>query len=131
MDTTVENKVKHTELPWIVSPYGYPFEKSRPALIWSQKTINGNQKHIANVLDRIPYPGMNEIGYHLISVEEKNANAEYIVRACNSHYDLLEALKNIIEDVQAANIRDDYYVSKRVIENAKAILEKSNLIKKA
>lgn len=66
----------HTELPWVegVTPAG-------------KMTIRARGKNIF-------------IGNHYGNEE---ANAEFIVRAVNSHYDLLDILKRLTEKVSRAN----------------------------
>lgn len=54
----------------------------------------GHQGHFVFAKDGIPF----------ITCEGDNMlyNAEFIVRACNSHYELLEALKLLLKETQPA-----------------------------
>ena len=71
---------KHTELPWKYAPTlqngdGYP------------EWIKGSIK--------------SETGWYICAVENTEnpvADAAFIVRAVNNHYQLLEALKAVVED---------------------------------
>lgn len=65
-----ETKPMHTPLPWL---QGKPYVEEIHSL--RKRTVA-----ITNANDRRFEP-------------EDEANAEFIVRACNSHYDLLEALR--------------------------------------
>jgi pyridoxal biosynthesis lyase PdxS len=50
------------------------------------------------------------------------ANAEFIVKACNNHYQLLEALKSLIEDLDGemltTGINDSIQKAKEAIKQA-------------
>jgi len=52
--------------------------------------------------------------------EENGANAEFIVRACNSHDDLLEACKEFVRKVECGEAR-----SKRSYQQMKAAISKA------
>lgn len=69
---------KHTPLPWHRNVnHKYP--------IYAETTPGKKDwKYIANII-----PGERAS----TTDEEKDANLEFIVHACNSHYELLEALK--------------------------------------
>ena len=60
----------HTPTPWEV--------------IW--KTSVGNKEVVVADLDCLP------------NNDENEANAAFIVRACNAHYDLVEALEMLLQD---------------------------------
>ena len=61
------NEIKHTPLPWVVTADGMIFHES------------------ANDLLADTFPMLEG---------DQMANAEFIVRACNAHYEMLEALRN-------------------------------------
>lgn len=67
-------KTKHTPLPWFIMDY-MDYEETKQVAI-SDETAT---RYIA-VLDD--------------NDETDEANAAFIVRACNNHYELLEALEN-------------------------------------
>lgn len=67
-------EVKHTTLPWITAGRNGAGDH-----------IHGNDGEVAWCRT---YVGINS--------DTITANAEFIVKACNSHYDLLEALKGAI-----------------------------------
>jgi hypothetical protein len=85
METETVKTVKHTPLPWSHSPVIE--NRQFAAQIWNKE---GRSICIIDAL--------NETG---------TANAEFIVRACNSHYELLEALTGILntnpDDLTAMN----------------------------
>lgn len=68
--------------------------------------VSYDEKHIIP-FESVEYKGIKVIGclesYQVIVAEfpdnnpDSLANAEFIVRACNSHYELLEALKELVE----------------------------------
>lgn len=66
------NKTKHTELPWSLD------DRKHLADIWG--TQDDCDKLIATIAK---YDGLLGV-----------ANAEFIIRACNSHYELLKFAKN-------------------------------------
>lgn len=105
METETVKTVKRTELPWFIAPY--------------------------NKMAVISYHG--PFGETAVStIHHSDADAEFIVRACNSHYELLEALKSISEE----NYDDDdkkhhlHAIIDRVKSIANNVLEKSNLLTK-
>lgn len=72
----------HTPLPWKLSDRGIG--------IFSDNEPLGNNRIIAIcTCDAVSRPR-----------DENKANAEFIRRACNSHYELLEALEAVLEDTQ-------------------------------
>ena len=75
---------KITPLPWlIVKPEKYGPNQEDDRLIHTE-----DGKHIAEVFQYQNYFHQNGPSI---------ANAEFIVRACNSHYELLEACKRTVE----------------------------------
>lgn len=79
------NEMKHTQLPWHVG--GADAETG-------QINIIGD-----------PHHGFYVCGV-IAGVESQEANAEFIVRACNGHDDLLEALRTIAKFGTCAASRD-------------------------
>jgi hypothetical protein len=78
----------HTPLPWKASDSGTG--------IWSAGEPLGKNKIIAICsCDAVSRPK-----------DENTANAAFILRACNSHYELLEALENLIRAIGFADIND-------------------------
>lgn len=73
----------HTPLPWEVET---PSHNDYP---YALKAINGDNHKKGAVGTRILRWG----AFMLPSSDEAKANAAFIVRACNSHYDLVEALE--------------------------------------
>lgn len=55
------------------------------------------------------------------------ANAEFIVRACNAHDDLLEALKAIVEDVTDEEHEPHDWSEHVVIRNARAAIARAEV----
>ena len=49
------------------------------------------------------------------NLTDDKANAEFIVKACNSHYDLLEALKGAQEELRLIRMKDTGAVYNTVI----------------
>jgi len=81
MDNLPVSKPKHTPLPWEVNTDTPPFFlKFRHAT-----------KHIGTARN------------DALSNDEAQANAEFIVRACNNHYKLLNALKELVYDIRDWN----------------------------
>ena len=76
----------HTPLPWVIDPT-YPSEVQTSqlesiTLCWHEQAA-GQEITVTGVLP--------------CSLSESAANAAFIVRACNSHYQLVEALRGIID----------------------------------
>lgn len=94
---------KHTELPWRVSetwspPVGSlgPNDEVRDGKVFWGYSISGSDKHGAHILPTI--------GAIHNFPDQIHANAEFIVRAVNNHYALIEALDDM---VKMAVQRDD------------------------
>ena len=88
--------MKHTPTPWelrIVKGCGCGHHKEHTNIIM------GNGKQI---------PGLN------------HSDAEFIVRACNNHYALLDALKEFINRVEIGEVR-----SKRTYKKFKELIAKA------
>ena len=80
--TPTESKPKHTELPWYLLDLDPVVKRQKIVVPFGPSTI------------RVAYIDSHDIGYGICE-NEYIANAEFIVRACNSHYALLEALKDV------------------------------------
>ena len=66
-----------------------------------------------------------ETYYHWRSKEECEANAKFIIKACNEHSQLIEALQQILYEVKTNHINPEYKISqiaKRALDLA--VLEK-------
>lgn len=79
---------EHTPTPWIYIPN----ERFRPGtvLIWTSR--GPGYGAVAELSGPNPYP--DTVALH-------EANAEFIVRACNAHDDLLSAAKDLLEAIRA------------------------------
>ncbi|MGA2607196.1 MAG: hypothetical protein ABSH01_07030 [Terriglobia bacterium] len=78
----------HTPLPWKASDSGTG--------IWSAGEPLGKNKIIAICsCDAVSRPK-----------DENTANAAFILRACNSHYELMEALEHLVKAIGFADIND-------------------------
>ncbi len=96
----------HSELPWDVDATGY----------YIGKVYIGGVIEVAQILD-MPYP----------SAGSRESNAAFIVRACNNHEKLVEALKKIIQlskgcdrDSFIRNEQEAKYIAKQAIQSAEA-----------
>lgn len=72
---TTPDTPAHTPLPWVINP-AYP-------------TYISSADATADICELDGWP--------VDCVAEENANRDFIVRACNSHYQLVEALRGIID----------------------------------
>lgn len=94
-------EIKHTPLPW------HYIEEWRG--IYDSPDIRGAQVRIAEIANTPDY----------------KANAEFIVRACNSHYELVEALESAnftyLGDQYVAVINPD--VVKQALNKAKGLCD--------
>ena len=73
--------MKHTELPW---------QRNIPPAVKYPVVFSGRNKHVLSLKTLV----MDE--------EEVEANMNFILTACNNHYELLEALK------EAVSYMEDY-----------------------
>ena len=80
--------MKHSPLPWKIIEI---CDNNLYASIISKK------KEIAKIT-ALPCIGYNSL--ESVAKEER-ANAEFIIRACNSYYDLLGALKELCNNIEA------------------------------
>lgn len=93
----MQTKTAHTPAPWVAVPVKGSYK--RPVLIQS------GTKLVASVNGTQLEPEQPSIG-------EAEANAEFIVRACNAHADLLEAAKDTLEALELnRDIHGDIYGS--------------------
>jgi hypothetical protein len=74
-------QTKHTPLPWITD--GQKIEGARPGSMYTICYLEGTP-------------------FHLRGTESAAANANFIVRACNSHETLLAALKALCDSPSAS-----------------------------
>jgi len=79
-------RTKHTVLPWQIFKRDDPLDDSDPNL----DIIAPSIASIAT---------LHKGGW--LGSDEHIANAEFIVQACNSHYELLEACKKLVTAVQS------------------------------
>lgn len=87
----MKTETKHTTLPWINDPL-------QPT-IWA----NGGEIKIATIDD---LPRINGKSQWI----EEQANAAFIIRACNSHYELLQACKAAIADANQTGCSENLAV---------------------
>lgn len=74
---------KHTPLPWaIISP-----KEHEPVIAQLESDDERSCDGVRQVCE------VAQGRYELLDYDEIKANAEFIVRACNSHYELVETLK--------------------------------------
>jgi hypothetical protein len=100
-----ENKVSHTPGPWKFAKYGYHEQ------IWSDKVVNGDQKHICNVFTSC-VPGLNghEIGrFSRIDRDEQLANAKLIAAAPELLRSCMQLLQCRIDHLEEWGNPDDWY----------------------
>lgn len=88
---------KHTKLPWKAGPV---FQKEGRAIFWTDDSKPGKWQRRVDAKDGV----FNE------------ADAELIVRACNSHYELLEALRDACAMMERAGAYTDHL--RQAIQNA-------------
>lgn len=88
------NEVKHTPLPYIVSeisvkaPNGVKYSKLAIVSETEVDNLSGQKLVLA------------EMRYKASTSEEVQSTTEFIVRACNSHYELLEALETLVNIIE-------------------------------
>ena len=97
--------MKHTKLPW-VKDYG--------GTIGHIKSVSKNGEKTPTVLR---YDIGVSLGYPLFSEAEMNANAEFICRAVNSHYELLEACQ-IVHDILIEESQEVWSYEIRILLDA-------------
>lgn len=75
-------KDKHAALPWTVEQtkgHGFRIQSGSDIICWEQQEF-----------------------YNPFMEDEAKANAEFIVQACNAHYDLLNVAKCALADLEGA-----------------------------
>lgn len=110
-------KTQHTPVPWSIGGFQYKDwrhsgEKSRGIIILA----NPNKNTVPNTIAEILESNFN------INFE---ANAEFIVRACNSHDQLLESCEQMlwILNDPSTQINGGRRIFDKIISNAKSALE--------
>ena len=86
-----EGMMKHTELPW-----GYARTHRMSDNTWYVLVDSDGRGPIMEVGGKDLVGQIAEAKYLITDPEKIKANAAFIVRACNNHYKLLEALKRLI-----------------------------------
>lgn len=81
MTTQIKQKVEHTPTPWKTDGY----------------IINANSLNEFGNFVILSMPHRDE---NIKAVKENEANAAFIVKAVNSHYELVSALKDMIDDIE-------------------------------
>lgn len=119
----------HTPLPWIRTNGTDIFSSlgaKNSSGILPSSNMDGWQ--IADCSQGICFIGDTKVE---LTKEEQLSNAKFIVRACNSHYELLEACKTLIKWLEDSNLTKtmDYPWSKGV--EYSMITEAKQAIKKA
>ena len=103
------SKAKHTPLPWKLWPAakGDDGGSGRPMI-----TDESGAAGVAQFIQRIRE-------YDRLYPKEAAANAEFVVRACNAHYDLLAACKAMVRTGKApADIDAAYDLMRAAIAKA-------------
>jgi len=102
---------KHTALPWTIDPINTD-------LIIKKDT--DPYLYIADCDWQVKY-GNSEQGY------TSDANAKFIVRACNAHYEMLEALKaslHELHDIMRSGMSQEEYDNDPTIMQVRAAIAK-------
>lgn len=96
-DTSVKEEVKHTALPWTTTSMTMLGDMSGKRYeIGIMPKSRYHQQHVAKCWDA------KEVGRNGgLKEDEADANAKFIVKACNSHYSLLEENKQLREVLKA------------------------------
>ena len=89
---------KHSPLPWVVAGTTIYTDETRGFFNERGASYKDDPSFVDNInIAEIP-TWMNDV-----SKEETRANAEFIVRACNNHYKLLEALRFYADEHKSPN----------------------------
>lgn len=125
METETVKTVKHTPLPW-----SYKRTHQLSSDTWYVLIDPSGKGPIVDVGGKDVSGQIAEAKHLTTNHEEIAANAEFIVRACNSHYELLEALKEIMrfksemEYIMGnALVTPDNFL--KALENAETIIKKA------
>jgi hypothetical protein len=107
--------MKHTELPWTCS---------KPLKGFNTESISVDKDEGANSKRMIFEISSNFLCCSELN-EEDRANAKFIVKACNSHYELLEALQLTLKLLSGDPCKDvnekPIDIIKRAVQNAETI----------
>jgi hypothetical protein len=99
----MENKpsLEHTPLPWQQSHRVCDEEGNYSTQVYCE-----NGEAIANLTwYKKPQENVLVDGKPMIKTGTyRDGNASFIVKACNNHYQLLEALKNLVEDLDGESL---------------------------
>lgn len=109
-DSHTRSKQKHTELPFRVH------ESEHNGSI----KIFGKGGYVCEVVNHVNSPH---------GIERGRIDAEFIVRACNNHEKLIEALSKLIEDVRFFEndiSNNEYPHNQEAIINAEELIERLN-----
>lgn len=123
-------KKTHTKLPWgVVDP-----SNSRPFSISRHVDITPNPEAI--IYRPIAMLTWNEVDEERGDHHIQKANAEFIVKACNTHYPMLKALVDLYvavtgKDVEVIQFPNSAFRSvlemEEIIESARLILEEAGV----
>jgi hypothetical protein len=83
-----------------------------------------------NIIRPVDHPGKILFTTTQNPLREVRQRAEFVVRACNSHYDLLEALKNSVTEMkdllsEIKQLKPGSYRADTTIINAESIITKA------
>lgn len=104
--------MEHTPIPWFVNGPSNIYAKTIP----TERRANGE---LIPPLDKCVAQAVLGWG---ISEDEREANAAYIVRACNHHEELAGALKELLSAYRVK--RPQIFGTDEIEEHVRAILEK-------
>ncbi|MHC4464709.1 MAG: hypothetical protein ACYS30_25260 [Planctomycetota bacterium] len=110
-------ETKHTPGPWVAELHedcGGLLAKHM-AILTSQKNNAGRRDHIATV-----YAAAKNSEAEFRA--EQLGNAEFIVRACNSHEKLLEACRALLEIVEPLVVEDGWGHTAEPVRKARAAI---------
>lgn len=82
------NKPQHTAIPWEPTGNGEPVKNIKDPIFYKLGIKHG---------------GIRVAEAHGIGEEEAKANAAFIVKAVNSHDELVEALKSVLDTIESYN----------------------------
>lgn len=108
------DKMEHTPLPWGIDPDGH-------GTPWNIETANGDT----------PIALAAQVVGDDTKQSTRSANALFIVRACNSHDELLEGLASIAKDLEELASyhlpagHPDYDLAMESVKTARAVIAKA------
>ncbi len=88
--------MKHTPTPWYISTVSTGLIRTED----NSEVIDYKIKHSLSDYESVQ---IGQIGYVFLDNETSKANAEFIVRAVNTHNELLEACKLALEFMESVN----------------------------